>query len=74
MFVFYFSNTDETDGPSSSKKLKKSNDKELKIKRQNKLMFKYRDNLKTLNMNVLKELLDYNKQEIPTSDLGAVHY
>lgn len=67
----YYSNIDKTDGPSSNKKLKVS-DTDLEIKSQNKLIFKYRDNLKTFNMNILKELLEYNKQEIPASDLGAV--
>lgn len=35
-------------------------------KRQNKLMFKYRDQLKNnLNKNELTELLAFNRQEVP---------
>jgi len=73
LLLFYYSNIDKADGPSSSKKLKFT-DTALVTKHQNKLMFMYRDNLKTLNMNALKDLLEYNKQEIPVSNLGAVCY
>lgn len=62
---------DKIDGPSSSKKLK-SSDTDLKIKNQNKLIFKYRDYLKTLPINTCKELLEYNKQKIPESNLEGV--
>lgn len=64
-------NLDKTDGPSSNKKLKSTNN-DLEIKSQNELIFKYRDYLKTLPINICKELLEYNKQEIPSSNLGAV--
>jgi len=40
-------NLDETDGPSSSKKMKSNNHSDLEIKKQNKLIFKYRDFLKS---------------------------
>jgi len=73
LLLLSYSNIDDTDGPSSSKKLKFGNTAS-KTKQQNKLMFKYRDNLKTLNMNVLKDLLEYNKQEIPVSNHGEVYY
>lgn len=63
-------NLDETDGPSSSKKIKPNSD--LEIKKQNKLIFKYRDYLKTCSVKICKELLEYNKQEIPESNIGAV--
>lgn len=63
---------DETDGPSSSKKMKSNNHSDLEIKKQNKLIFKYRDYLKTCTIKICKELLEYNKQEIPESNHGAV--
>jgi len=44
----------------------------VKMEKQNKLMFKYRDYLKTLSINVCKDLLYYNKQELPASDKSAV--
>lgn len=62
---------DTTDGPSSNKKLK-LNDDDLKIKAQNKTIFKYRDYLKTLRVSECKELLLHNKQKVPESDHGAV--
>ena len=60
------------DGP-SSKKIKKEDDEEQKkkedIKKQNKKIFHYRDNLeRSLKKNELQELLEYNKQEIPTGN------
>lgn len=61
--------SDTTDGSSPQKKLKLSS---TILEKQNKLIFKFRDNLRTLPMNVCKELLEYNKQEIPSSDHGAV--
>lgn len=72
MLLLLSDNLDETDGPSSSKKMKSNNDSDLKIKKQNKLIFKYRDYLKTCSIKICKELLEYNKQEIPESDHGAV--
>lgn len=71
MIVFSENNLDTTDGPSTSKKLK-SGDSDSDIKKQNKLIFKYRDYFKTLSIKVCKELLEYNKQEIPSSDNAAV--
>lgn len=65
-------NVDETDGPSSSKKIKSDNHSDLEIKKQNKLIFKYRDYLKTCSVKICKELLEYNKQEIPESNHGEV--
>lgn len=64
-------NLDKTDGPSSSKKLK-SSIQEVELKSQNEMIFKFRDRLKTLTINVCKNLLEFNKQEIPVSDHGAV--
>lgn len=71
MVLFSNKNLDKTDGPSSSKKMK-LNDTDPAKERQNKLLFKYRDYLKTLTLNKCKELLEYNNQEIPTS--GMVCY
>ena len=65
-------NLDKTDGPSSSKKMKFNNHSDLEIKKQNKLIFKYRDYLKTCPVKICKELLEYNKQEIPESNHEAV--
>jgi hypothetical protein len=62
---------DTIDGPSSNKK-SKPNVSDEAIKKQNKLIFKYLDYLKTIRSSVCKELLEYNKQEIPESNLGAV--
>lgn len=61
-------NLDKTDGPSSNKKLKMNNADPEK-ERQNKLLFKYRDYLKTLSVNKCKELLEYNGQEIPVAGM-----
>uniref|UniRef100_A0A2S2P4Z7 NAD(+) ADP-ribosyltransferase n=1 Tax=Schizaphis graminum TaxID=13262 RepID=A0A2S2P4Z7_SCHGA len=66
-------NLDETDGPSSSKKIKSDSHSDLEIKKQNKLIFKYRDYLKSCSVKVCKELLEYNKQEIPESNHGAIY-
>ncbi|XP_050442642.1 poly [ADP-ribose] polymerase [Adelges cooleyi] len=64
--------TDNTDSPGPSKKLKIDNENmESNIKKQNILIFKYRDYLKTLNSKVWKHLLEYNKQEIPSSNNDA---
>lgn len=69
MFLLLPNSLDTTDGSSQKKKLKLSN---TVLENQNKLIFKYRDNLRTLPINACKELLEYNKQEIPSSDYGAV--
>ncbi|XP_001947212.1 poly [ADP-ribose] polymerase [Acyrthosiphon pisum] len=66
-------NLDKTDGPSSSKKMKFNNHSDLEIKKQNKLIFKYRDYLKTCPVKICKELLEYNKQEIPESNHEAIY-
>jgi len=66
-------NVDITDGPSSKKKFK-SNDQDPIIISQNKLIFKYRDYLKTVQSSVWKELLVHNKQDIPIGNTGAVSY
>lgn len=71
LFFFSATNSDKTDGPSSSKKLKLV-DKDLEKKAQNKLIFKYIDFLKTLKNTTCKELLEFNKQEVPDSNLGEV--
>lgn len=58
---------DETDGPTPSKKMK--SDKEDAIKKQNKLMYKYRDQLKkALKKKDLQYLLEYNDQDIPPGE------
>jgi len=58
---------DEADGPSPSKKMK--SDKEDAIKKQNKLMYKYRDQLKNvLKKKDLQYLLGYNDQDMPSGD------
>ncbi|VVC30258.1 BRCT domain,Poly(ADP-ribose) polymerase, regulatory domain,WGR domain,PADR1 domain,Poly(ADP-ribose) [Cinara cedri] len=70
------SSSDLTDGPSASKKLKLNGDNsrlESEKKAQNKLLFKYVDYLKSLKSSICKELLVYNKQEIPDSNLGAIY-
>lgn len=59
------------DGPGSSKKFKMSNTDPEK-KRQNKLLYKYKDYLKTLSLNKCKDLLKFNGQEVPVS--GMVCY
>jgi hypothetical protein len=44
-------------------------DKEDKIKEQNKLMYKYRDQLKkVLKKKDLQYLLEYNDQDIPSGE------
>ena len=58
---------DEADGPTPSKKIK--SDKEDAIKKQNKLMYKYRDQLKNvLKRKDLQYLLEYNDQDIPPGE------
>uniref|UniRef100_A0A2Z5U1X2 Poly [ADP-ribose] polymerase n=1 Tax=Reticulitermes speratus TaxID=60591 RepID=A0A2Z5U1X2_9NEOP len=58
---------DEADGPTPPKKMK--SDKEDKIKEQNKLMYKYRDQLKkVLKKKDLQYLLEYNDQDIPSGE------
>ncbi|GLH03003.1 Poly [ADP-ribose] polymerase [Gryllus bimaculatus] len=60
--------TDEADGPSEPKKAKEDPDVE-KRKKQNKLMFKFRDNLKKhLSKKELSLLLEHNNQEIPSGE------
>ena len=64
---------DEADsGVSPAKKSKQSavdEEKEKKeMKKQNELMFKYRDNLKDLSKSELHDLLEYNDQEIPEGE------
>lgn len=71
VFLFSTDNVDGTDGPSASKKLKTS-DTDLKEKSQNKLLFKYRDYLSTLSIKLCKELLTYNKQDVPESNNAGV--
>ena len=72
LFLLSAADLDETDGPSSSKKIKSNTHSDLEIKKQNKLIFKYRDYLKSCPVKICKELLEYNKQEIPESNHGAV--
>ena len=58
---------DEADGPTPSKKMK--SDEEDAIKKQNKLMYKYRDQLKNvLKKKDLQYLLEYNDQDIPSGE------
>jgi hypothetical protein len=58
---------DEVDGPTTSKKMK--SDKEDTIKQQNKLMYKYRDQLKkALKKKDLEYLLGYNDQDMPSGE------
>ena len=57
-------------GPSDPKKIKeeeKENEKLTEeIKKQNKIQFKYRDQLETLTKQELQILLEYNDQQIPS--------
>jgi len=58
---------DEADGPTPSKKMKSN--KEDEIKKQNDLMYKYRDQLKKdLTKKDLMFLLKYNYQDIPSGE------
>ncbi|EFX75651.1 hypothetical protein DAPPUDRAFT_55885 [Daphnia pulex] len=61
---------DAVDGPSDAKKIKKEEkeNEQLKeeIKKQNKIQFKYRDQLETLTKQELQILLEYNDQQIPS--------
>jgi uncharacterized protein with gpF-like domain len=58
---------DEADGPTPSKKIK--SDKEDAIKKQNKIIYKYRDQLKkVLKRKDLQYLLEYNDQDIPSGE------
>ncbi|XP_050521530.1 poly [ADP-ribose] polymerase [Daktulosphaira vitifoliae] len=66
-------NVDQVDGPGPSKKMKMDNEKTEIIKKQNNLIFKYRDYLKTINRKILKELLEFNNQEIPDSNIAAIY-
>jgi hypothetical protein len=60
--------TDETDGPSPSKKAK-SNQEDAAIKDQSKLIYKYRDQLKKeLRKSDLQDLLEYNDQDVPVGE------
>lgn len=59
---------DEADGPSPPKKVKEDPNAEER-KKQNKLMFKYRDSLKNeLSKKDMSALLEYNDQEIPVGE------
>ena len=57
-------------GPSDPKKIKKEEKENEKlteeIKKQNKIQFKYRDQLETLTKQELQILLEYNDQQIPS--------
>lgn len=62
---------DSVDGAAPSKKIKKENDaeeKEMKeqIKKQNKILYKYRDDLEQLTKSELQALLEFNNQHIPS--------
>lgn len=72
LLLFSTNGTDKTDGPNPNKKQKMGDESKVKMEKQNKLMFKYRDYLKTISIKVCKEILDYNKQEIPESNNSAV--
>lgn len=69
---------DAVDGPSDAKKIKKEEkeNEQLKeeIKKQNKIQFKYRDQLESLTKQELQILLEYNDQQIPsgTSEVLAL--
>lgn len=58
------------DGPSDTKKIKKEEkENDLlteKMKEQNKIQFKYRDQLESLTKQELQILLEYNDQQIPS--------
>lgn len=60
---------DEVDGAAPAKKIKSEkvgSDEENEMKKQNKIMFDYRDQLKNqLKKKELQELLEYNGQEVP---------
>jgi hypothetical protein len=57
------------DGEAPLKKLKKeelpSPEEDEKLKKQNKLIFKYHDSLKTFSKSQLTSLLEHNDQEVP---------
>lgn len=57
-------------GPSDTKKIKKEekeNEQQTEeIKKQNKIQFKYRDQLETLTKQELQAMLEYNDQQIPS--------
>lgn len=57
-------------GPSDPKKIKKEekeNEQQTEeIKKQNKIQFKYRDQLETLTKQELQAMLEYNDQQIPS--------
>ena len=58
---------DEADGPTTSKKMKSDN--EDVIKEQNKLMYKYRDQLKELiSKHAMECMLEYNYQDVPSGE------
>lgn len=61
---------DEVDGQTPAKKIKSeemTGEEDEAMKKQNKIMFKYRDQLKErLKKKELQELLEYNDQEVPT--------
>ncbi len=57
------------DGPSDTKKIKKEEKDEKQteeIKKQNKILFKYRDQLESLSKQDLQILLEFNDQQIPS--------
>lgn len=43
-------------------------EEEMKMKEENKIMYKYRDQLKQLSKNELIELFNYNNQETPVGE------
>ena len=63
------STKDEVDGATPAKKIKSEkvdSKEEAEMKKQNKVMFEYRDQLKSqLQKKDLQELLEYNDQDIP---------
>ena len=67
--------TVDGEGPSGTKKIKKE-EKDVQqteeIKKQNKILFKYRDQLESLSKQELQILLESNDQQIP-SGVSEVH-
>ncbi|XP_066991017.2 poly [ADP-ribose] polymerase [Anabrus simplex] len=60
---------DSTDGPTKPKQSKVDTKNEAELKKQNSIMYKYRDNLRTeLEKKSLAALLEYNNQEVPSGE------
>ena len=62
--------TTDGDGPTDKKKIKKELEENQsmkdEIKKQNKIQFKYRDQLEAVSKQDLQILLEHNEQQIPS--------